>query len=323
MAGTKFKINPETLLYEPIKKPFWKKALFVGLFFACCAIVVVIGYLLVFQFVYETPREKELKREYSQLHLQLKSLNTQLDSVSYELTGLKEKDNIIYKAILGGQQIPDEIWEAGFGGSEKYKDLEKLKDGEILIKTNEKLEKLNTRVNIQKKSYDQLISLAVDKEKMLQSVPSVRPIADKDLRRIASGWGMRIHPIYKIPKLHEGIDFTAIEGTEVYATGDGVIENARYSKTYGNVITIDHGYGIKSHYAHLSGFNVKKRQKVKRQEVIGFVGNSGQSVGDHLHYEVEVNGKKVNPINYFFNDVSPKDYDLMVKRASSSKQSLD
>jgi len=323
MPGTKFKINPETLKYEPTRRPFWKISLYIISFLAGCAIFIILAYVLVIQYFYSTPREKTLQRENSQLQLQLKNMNNQLEDVSKDLNYLKENDNKIYRAIFGSQPIPEEIWKAGFGGSDRYNKLEKLKDAEILVETNKKLEKLQNQIDIQKNSYKQVINLAIEKEKKLRSIPAIQPIANKDLKRFASGWGTRIHPIYKIPKFHFGIDFTANEGTEIYTTGDGLVEEARTSKTYGKVITINHGYGIKTLYAHLSAFNIKKGQKVKRGDIIGYVGNTGLSAGDHLHYEVMVNGKKVNPINYFFNDLTPKEYDMMIKMSAVAKKSLD
>jgi murein DD-endopeptidase MepM/ murein hydrolase activator NlpD len=168
------------------------------------------------------------------------------------------------------------------------------------------------------------IELAVNKEKMLASIPSIQPISNKNLERTASGWGYRIHPIYKIRKFHQGIDFTASTGTEIYATGDGVIENIESSKRgYGNSVVVNHGFGLKTLYAHMDKFNVKKGQKIKRGEVIGFVGNTGLSTAPHLHYEVMHNGERVNPINYFFNDLTAAEYDLMIELSMKPGQTFD
>jgi len=323
MPGTKFKFNPETLKYEQVKVTLLKIISTFSLFIISFGAIFIFLYLLVFQNFLDTPEEKMLKRENNQLLLQIKAANQTLNDINKNLTNLKDRDKKIYRALLGGQTIPDEIWEVGFGGTEKYEDLFNLKNADILIETNKKLDKIQKQIDVQKQSYDEVITLAVNKEKMLQSIPAIQPIYNKDLTRLASGFGMRIHPIYKIPKFHEGIDFTAPKGTDVYVTGDGIVEEVRTSKTYGKVITVNHGFGLKSRYAHLNDFNVKTSQKVKRGEVIGFVGNTGQSVGDHLHYEVIVKGNKVNPIYYFFNDLSPEGFDKIVKLANLAKKSLD
>ena len=323
MPGSKFKFNPQTLRYERVELTFGKILGRIFIFLSSVGIVFIILYFSVFQFFLDTPQEKMLKRENSQLLLQIKSANLSLDKIKKNLNELKERDQNIYKALLGSEPISDEMWEAGIGGTDKYEKLLNFKDADILIETNKKLDKLQKQINIQKKSYNDVINLALDKEKKLKSIPAIMPIYNKNFDRLATGWGMRIHPIYKIPKFHYGIDFTAPEGTEIYATGDGVIAEVRISQTYGKVVTINHGYGIKTLYAHMSKFNVKVGQKVLRGTVIGYVGNTGQSAGDHVHYEVMVNGNKVNPINYFFNDISPEEYDKMIKISSNAKKSLD
>jgi murein DD-endopeptidase MepM/ murein hydrolase activator NlpD len=323
MPGPKYKFNPKTLIYEPVNNSAKKVIGSIVSFIVSTVAIFVFLYFLVFQNFFDTPEEKMLKRENSQLLLQIKALNQNIDEAYVGINDLKERDKKIYRALLGGQTIPDEIWEAGFGGSDRYEGLSNLKNSEILVETNKKLDKLHSQINIQKQSYNEVINLAVEQELKMRSIPAIQPVSNKDLKRFASGWGMRTHPIYKIPRFHHGIDFTAPKGTDVYATGDGIIESAKKSGTYGNVIVVNHGYGIKTLYAHLDDFNVKKGQKVKRGEVIGFVGNTGQSVGDHLHYEVIVKGKKVNPIHYFFNDLSVEEFEKMIKMSALATKSLD
>jgi murein DD-endopeptidase MepM/ murein hydrolase activator NlpD len=180
------------------------------------------------------------------------------------------------------------------------------------------------KIYVQSTSYDQLIKLAKNKETMLACIPAIMPISNKDLKRTASGWGWRIHPIYKIRKFHYGMDFTAPTGTDIYSTGDGVVELVESSmRGYGNHIVINHGYGYKTIYAHLNGFNVKQGQQVKRGDIIGFVGNSGMSTAPHLHYEVMRNGEKVNPVNYYFNDLSAEEYERMIEISIKSGQTFD
>jgi murein DD-endopeptidase MepM/ murein hydrolase activator NlpD len=199
-----------------------------------------------------------------------------------------------------------------------------MENSDLIIKTNQRLDKLSKQLYVQSKSYDEIISMAKNKEKMLSSIPAIMPVSNKDLTRTASGYGWRIHPIYKIRKFHEGMDFTAPTGTEVYATGDGIIEVVKSSKRgYGKRVVIDHGFGYKTRYAHLNEFNVRRGQEVKRGEVIGYVGSSGLSVAPHLHYEVMKGNKNVNPVDYYFNDLTPKQYEKMIFISSNSGQSLD
>jgi murein DD-endopeptidase MepM/ murein hydrolase activator NlpD len=194
----------------------------------------------------------------------------------------------------------------------------------MVINTAERLDVLTSKVVVQSKSYDELMKMAINKEKMLASIPAIQPIANKDLTRTASGWGYRIHPIYKIKKFHYGLDFTAPTGADVYVTGDGVVEKLESSKRgYGNCIMVNHGFGIKTLYGHLNAFNVRQGQKVKRGDIIGYVGSTGLSTAPHLHYEVERSGEKVNPINYFFNDLSADEYDRMIDLSMRPGQSFD
>lgn len=323
MPGSKYKFNPETLKYEPVNRSLLKITGTTFAFIGSVMVLFLFLYLLVFQNFFDTPEEKTLKRENSQLLLQIKTLNHKFDKANQGITELKERDKKIYRALLGGKNIPEEIWDAGYGGSDRYEQFQNLKNAEILIETNKKLDKLQSHINIQKTSYLDVINMAIENEQKNQSIPAIQPISNKDLKRFASGWGMRTHPIYKIPKFHTGIDFTAPKGTEVYATGDGIVEVRRNSGTNGNLVVINHGFGIKTSYAHLNGFNVNKGQKIKRGEILGYVGNTGQSVGDHLHYEVLVKGKQVNPINYFFNDLSIDEFEKLIKMSTLASKSLD
>jgi murein DD-endopeptidase MepM/ murein hydrolase activator NlpD len=199
-----------------------------------------------------------------------------------------------------------------------------MEDSKMVLTTAKRLDILMSKVVIQSKSYDDLVKLALNKEKMLSSIPYIQPIANKNLERTASGWGYRIHPIYKIRKFHYGIDFTAPTGTEIYVTGDGTVEKIESSlRGYGNSVIINHGYGLKTIYGHMSRFNVKQGQKVKRGDIIGFVGSTGLSTAPHLHYEVERGGEKVNPINYFSGDLTADEYDLMIDISMRPGQSFD
>ncbi len=323
MGKAKYRFNPETLQYDRIEHTFGQKLTrFFIYFFA--SIFLAGLYLGVLSYFFDSPKEKKLKRELSEMRSQYELLNKRLDQLSAVLQDLQLRDDNLYRTIFEADPIPSTIRKGGFGGVNKYSDLEGYANSDIIINTAKKLDILTRQAYIQSKSYDELIKLATNKEKMLKCIPAIQPISNKDLRRVASGWGWRIHPIYKIRKFHYGIDFTAPKGTPVYATGDGVVKRIKRSRRgYGNEIIIDHGFGYETVYAHLSGFNVKRGQKVKRGDVIGFVGNSGLSTGPHLHYAVMLHGKYVNPINYFYNDLTAEEYEKMIELANNSGQSLD
>ncbi len=323
MGKIKYKFNPESLNYYRVESSFRQKALKALAYFFAILVNATIGYLL-YSFAFDTPKEKGLKRQISEMNLHIELFNKQLDNIESMLSDMQERDDSIYRTIFEAPPVNHSVREAGFGGTNRYKDLEKLQNAEMVVKTAKRLDVLSRKVVVQSKSYDELLEMAVNKEKMLKSIPSIQPISNKNLERTASGWGYRIHPIYKIKKFHQGIDFTASTGTEIYVTGDGVIEKIESSKRgYGNSIVVNHGYGLKTLYAHMERFNVKKGQKVKRGEVIGFVGSTGLSTAPHLHYEVLHNNERVNPINYFFNDLTAEEYDLMIELSMRPGQTFD
>lgn len=323
MEKYKYKYNPRTVSYEKVELT-WKDKFMRFLTYFAATLVLAVLYNLIFSAFFNTPKEKELMRENNQLELQYEMLNEQFDRVEKVLKDLKERDNNIYRVIFETEPIPSSVRQAGYGGSDRYEDLRSMENSDLIIKTNQRLDKLSKQLYVQSKSYDEIISMAKNKEKMLSSIPAIMPVSNKDLTRTASGYGWRIHPIYKIRKFHEGMDFTAPTGTEVYATGDGVIEVVKSSKRgYGKRVVIDHGFGYKTRYAHLNEFNVRRGQEVKRGEVIGYVGSSGLSVAPHLHYEVMKGNKNVNPVDYYFNDLTPKQYEKMIFISSNSGQSLD
>jgi murein DD-endopeptidase MepM/ murein hydrolase activator NlpD len=323
MGKIKYKFNPDSLKYYKVEFSSRQKALkTLGYIFAFL-LNALIGYLL-YSVAFDSPKEKGLKRQISEMSLNIELFNKQLDNIETVLGDMQERDDNIYRTIFEAEPLNYSLREAGFGGSNPYKKLEKLENSEIVIQTAKRLDIITRKVVIQSKSYDELVKMAVNKEKMLASIPAIQPIANKDLKRTASGWGYRIHPIYKIKKFHYGIDFTAPTGTEIYVTGDGIVERIESSnRGYGNAILVNHGYGIKTQYCHLNGFKCREGQKVKRGDVIGFVGNTGLSTSPHLHYEVIRNRDKVNPINYFFNDLTADEYDRMIELSMRPGQSFD
>jgi len=323
MGKIKYKFNPESLKYYRVESNFRQKALKCLAFGFVFLVNASIGYLL-YSVVFDSPKEKGLKRQISEMNLNIEIFNKQLDNIESVLGDMQQRDDNIYRTIFEAEPLNYSVREAGFGGTNRYKNLEKMGNSEMVIHTAKRLDILTRKVVVQSKSYDDLLKMAVSKEKMLASIPNIQPIANRDLERTASGWGYRIHPIYKIRKFHYGIDFTAPTGTEVYSTGNGVVKKVENSRRgYGNAIYIDHGYGIETIYGHLNDFNVKQGQKVKRGDIIGFVGNTGLSTAPHLHYEVIRNDEKVNPINYFFNDLTADEFDRMIELSMRPGQSFD
>jgi len=287
---------------------------------------VIISFVMFFVInkFHETPKETKLKQDVTLLKYELNNLNSEIEDLNKIMNNLKERDENIYRVIFETNPIPDEIRNAGFGGSNKYAEMSKYEHSDVIINLNKKIDILTKQIYIQSKSFDELEELVEDKNKMLSSIPAIQPIS-KNKSYLASGFGTRMHPIYKIKKMHAGLDFTAPKGTPVYATGDGTVEKARYNKRsgYGKHVKINHGYGYKSLYAHLDKYIVKEKQKVKRGEIIGFVGNTGRSVAPHLHYEITKNNKKINPIYYFFNDLDSKEYEKLIEQSTKQNQSFD
>lgn len=323
MAKHKYKFNPESLSYIRVTRTT-KQKMFRFLTFFASSVVISIIYTLVYTAFFDSPVEKRLKRQISELKVNYDLVNDQLTSVETLLKDLQHRDDNIYRTIFEAEPIPSTIREAGFGGTNRYKELEKLDNSEIVIGTRMRLDKILKKIYIQSVSYDKIIDLAKNKEKMLACIPAIQPISNKDLTRTASGWGFRIHPIYKIRKFHFGMDFTAPTNTEIYATGDGVVEIVESTKRgYGNMVMINHGYGYKTIYGHMNIIKAKVGQVVKRGDVIGYVGNTGLSTAPHLHYEVELNGNKVNPVNYYFNDLTASEYDKLIELSMNSGQTFD
>jgi murein DD-endopeptidase MepM/ murein hydrolase activator NlpD len=323
MAKHKYKFNPESLSYVKIARST-KEKIYISLSYFSASIALSVLYFIVFSAFFDSPKEKGLKRQISELKVNYQIVNDELNKIETVLQDLQERDDNIYRTIFEAEPIHSSIREAGYGGSDNYRDLKKLENSQLVIDVKSRLDKIMKKIYVQSTSYDQIIKLAKNKEDMLASIPAIQPISNKDLKRTASGWGWRIHPIYKIRKFHYGMDFTAPTGTEVYATGDGVVEITESSmRGYGNELVINHDYGYKTLYGHLNNFNVKQGQQIKRGDVIGFVGSSGLSTAPHLHYEIMLNGEKVNPVNYYFNDLSPAEYEKMIEISIKSGQTFD
>ncbi len=324
MARIKYYYDTETCKYERIKTTsgdIFLNAL--GLLSLTLAMAV--GLVVLYSNYFESPRELLLSNEVKEMEYLYQNLSKEVNKLDNELAHLEHRDDNIYRAVLGAEPIDKSVREAGVGGVDRYEDIKKkdLVHEDFLIKLHERVDKLKRKVYVESKSQDDVIALAENKEKLFAAIPAIQPVANKELIALASGFGMRIHPVYKVRKMHTGVDFAAAIGTPIYATADGIIDKLEVSFSgYGKQLEIDHGFGYRTRFAHMHGFAVRYGQKVKRGDLIGYVGETGLSTAPHLHYEVFVNGIHVNPIHYFFNDLNAKEYEKVIELASIENQSL-
>lgn len=314
--------NPQTQTYDRIYPTIrqrgmsYLRRLFIGMGLGA-------GFFIILLIIFGSPSEKELRKENSQLLAQYNVLSRRLDESLGVLQDIQQRDDNLYRVIFQSDPISTAIRKAGYGGTNRYAHLMNMANSDLVISTTQKLDILDKQLYIQSRSFDDVIELCKSREEMLQCMPAIQPVSNKDLRRTASGYGMRIDPIYKTQKFHAGMDFSAPTGTDVYATGDGVVVKVGWETGYGNTIRVDHGFGYVTVYAHLHAFNTQVGKKVMRGEVIGAVGNTGKSTGPHLHYEVRVKGNPVNPMNYYFMDLSAEDYDRMIHIAANHGKVFD
>ena len=322
MKNINYKYNPDTLKYEEVKLTLWDRTKKLSYYLIAS---VVFSFLILSIAFYNIRNyiQKEAAKENQSLRQEISSFNKDLSLILEVLGDIQLRDDNIYRAIFETDPYPDYKRQLGTGGnSMKYKKYENMEYGDLVIEISKKIELIEKKLASQSKSFDEVFDLTKEKQKMIKSIPSIQPVSNRDLTRIASGFGLRMHPIYKIIKMHKGMDFTAPIGTEIYATGDGIVEKVGWAGGYGRTIMINHGFGYKTRYAHCSKYNCRKGQKVKRGDLIGFVGNTGQSSGPHLHYEVFKNNRQINPVNFFFNDLSPEEYDKVIEISSRPNQSL-
>ncbi|TVR82059.1 MAG: M23 family metallopeptidase [Chitinophagaceae bacterium] len=323
MRKAKYVFNTQTLKYEKVQEGWGKFSLKVLGFLSATIMFAVIIVSTAYNF-FQSPKEIVLQREVDEMRLNYQLVERKLVEMEDVVAQLQDRDDNIYRVIFESEPIPKSVRSAGVGGSLRYQHLEGLKNSGLMMAVAERIDKIRRQLYIQSKSYDEVTEMLKNKSEMLASIPAIQPISNADLTRIASGFGYRIHPIYKTRRLHQGIDFTAPTGTEVYSTGNGVIESVVHSnRGYGNHIIINHGYGYKTLYAHLSRFNVRRGQTINRGDIIGYVGNTGLSTAPHLHYEVIKDGNRIDPINFFYNDLTPEEFDKVVELASRHNQSFD
>ena len=325
MFKTKYYYDKKTLSYRKVEVSrstqfrnilaFLLSSIFFG---------IIVLLILLKSPVLNTPTELTQAREISNFKLQFDLLNKKINQLNLVLKDIEQRDNNIYRVLFETNPIPNEVRKAGFGGINRYENLEGFENSDLVVETTKKIEILTKQIVIQSKSLDEIERLASDKEKLLASIPSIQPIKNDDLTRMASGFGFRTDPFDKSRKMHYGMDFTAPRGTPIYAASDGkVIRADSRSSGYGKHIRIDHGFGYITLYAHLNKYNVRRNQKVKKGDVIGFVGSTGRSQAPHLHYEVRKDGKKYNPINFYYGNLSPDEFGALLKLANQENLSLD
>ena len=322
MAKPKFHYNPKTLHYERIDNSV-KHRLKQFIVHLLSSASLGIIFFIAFIFIFDSPYEKELQRENRRLKTQYNVLDKRFDVMQSVLTNIEQRDNNMYRVIYQAEPIDESVRTASYGGSDRYENLMGASNSELLLDITKKVDKISKQLYIQSKSFDELVDLAKQNEDKLQSVPAIQPILNKDLKHTASGYGMRIDPIYNTPKFHAGMDFSAPVGADVFATGKGVVAFTGWQQGYGNTIRVKHGYGYETMYAHLSKIHVRNGAKVTRGEIIGEVGNTGKSTGPHLHYEVHYRDKPVDPRNYYFMDLSPEEYDQMIQISANFGQVFD
>lgn len=279
--------------------------------------------VLLFTF-FRSPKEKMQARELEYMKLQYEILNDRLDNMEVLMTDMEQRDNNLYRMMFEADPIPSSVRRSGFSDADRYAGLYGYVNSGQVVSAARKLDVIASQLYHQSVSYDTLFALVRNKSDMLAHIPGIFPLKETELKYISSFFGNRPDPIYKISKFHSGIDFSAAMGTETYATGDGVVFDVEKSAWgYGNMVTIDHGFGYKTRYAHLQKALVRKGQKVKRGQCIGLIGSTGKTTGVHLHYEVLKNDVPVDPINFFYNDLTPDEYDQILEQSTLPTQTMD
>ncbi len=322
MSKKKYYIfNSQTLTYELAKLPRrrWRRLFRLLL----SSLTLSALFILLFYLFIGSPKEKMLEIENEQLRAQYKLLSRRVDDALVVLDDIQQRDDNLYRVILQAEPIGEEVRNAGVDNTARYAELLRMTDGELVASVTRDVDRLSRNLYVQNNSFEELVALAHQQEDRIKHVPSIQPVSNKDLKKTASGFGWRIDPIYGTRRFHEGMDFSAAIGTPIYATGDATVKEVGWQQGYGNTIVLDHGYGYITRYAHLHKIAVKRGQKVIRGENIGQVGNTGKSTGPHLHYEVIYKGKIQNPINYYFMDLTPEEYDRMIQLAENQGRVMD
>lgn len=321
-AKKKYKINPETLAMEQVESGlgYWLRQ--TGIYILS-GIVLGVIFLYLFLVFFPSPREKQLLREKEAMQSQMETLNRQVDQMQIVMTDLQQRDDNLYRVLFGAEPIPLNIRQGTQRKISYYEEIAQMTNSQLSADLSLKVDVLEKELYVQAKSYDEVLELAKTQEIRMENIPAIQPVLNKDLKRVASGYGVRIDPVYHVRKFHQGMDFTAPTGTEVFATGNAKVSFVGWKQGYGNTVILDHGFGYQTLYAHLFKALVRKGQKVRRSDIIALVGNTGKSTGPHLHYEVRLHGKPVDPRNYYFYDLSPEEYDQMIQLSNNFGQMLD
>ncbi|MBR5663243.1 MAG: M23 family metallopeptidase [Bacteroidales bacterium] len=323
MATKKYIYNPQTLDYEEYT-PSTRKRIGKVLLFILVAGIIGYGTVALIQNTIGSPKERMQAREIEYLKLQYDIANDRIDNINALLSEMQDRDDNIYRMIFEAEPIPSSVRKAGYGGTNRYEALGGYANSNMVTDITKKIDIVESQINVQSKSFDDVYNMAKNKALMLSCIPAIMPVKDVDIYRISSHYGYRTDPFYKVQKLHSGIDFAGPIGTHIYCTGDGVVEKViKGNGGYGNNIIVNHGYGYKTRYAHINKAYVKEGQKVKRGEHIADMGNSGKSTAPHLHYEVIKNDKAINPVNFFFNDLTPEEYDKILELSERPSMTMD
>jgi murein DD-endopeptidase MepM/ murein hydrolase activator NlpD len=323
MKKIKYYYNTHTLRYEKLVTPLRVKLLRVFGFISAAIVTAMIIVSIAYRYL-DSPKEKEMRRQITEMEDRYKELYSAMKELQQRTAQLESRDNNIYRTIFEASPIPDSVREKKMMHAREITLVSSMSDNELISSISEIINNVSRRLAFQNKSFDDIEKMIANKEQLLKATPAIQPVSNKDLERVASGFGVRIDPVYKTPRFHKGLDFTAPQGTPIYATADGVVEEAGFSTGgYGNNVIINHGYGYKTLYGHMYRVKVRAGQRVKRGETIGWVGNTGKSTGPHCHYEVHKNGNPVDPVYFFYNDLTPAQYERMLKLASSKNQSFD
>ncbi|HBS88566.1 MAG: hypothetical protein A2W91_18170 [Bacteroidetes bacterium GWF2_38_335] len=319
MAKGKYRFNPETLSYDKIQKSL--KTYLIAMIPSAISVLFtsLFLYFVVFDYLLESPSQRQLRKQNEQITAAYNEMKKELDRMDKVLDDFAKRDDNLYRLTFNEEPIPARLRNQGVGGSKDYTEYEKYENSDLIIDVARKIDILERKIVVQSKSFDRLVSLAKTRQKMLRSIPAIQPVRKKDLNHIASFFGMRKHPILGYVRMHSGIDFSAQRGKPVFVTGDGRVTEAGWSKGgYGRVVVVDHGFGYTTVYAHLNRINVREGQKVKRGEKVGTVGSTGLSVSPHLHYEVRMNDVPIDPINFFYSDLSPEEYDKILEQSEKT-----
>ena len=321
-AKKKYKINPETLAMEQVESGlgYWLRQ--TGIYILS-GIVLGVVFLYLFLIFFPSPREKQLLREKEAMQSQMETLNRQVDQMQIVMTDLQQRDDNLYRVLFGAEPIPLSIRQGTQRKISYYEEIAQMTNNQLSADLSLKVDVLEKELYVQAKSYDEVLELAKTQEIRMENIPAIQPVLNKDLKRVASGYGVRIDPVYHVRKFHQGMDFTAPTGTEIFATGNAKVSFVGWKQGFGNTVILDHGFGYQTLYAHLFKALVRKGQKVRRSDIIALVGNTGKSTGPHLHYEVRLHGKPVDPRNYYFYDLSPEEYDQMIQLSNNFGQMLD